>query len=298
LLYSNTNNPETITLAQTLIGEMIQNPQLTLDGFASTKSPANIDLSKVTPISPSEENYSQKVRFMCIYNKLMEAPMFKNLFINTFQNNVRPNVTFEISNLQGTRMGETECPDNNRFNNTIRIDPDLLSNSNNNMIIVKTIIHECIHAFLNVKLADSSIGIPIPTLNDTEVADALNYYCNFTFDQDQHDFMISYMLPTLQTILFEVKNLLVAASDSNYISNNISILQPVATSPADWGSSMPWDWNKYYKFLSLRGLEKSNFFRSEIAELSPLIIIDPIEYFLYNQYNSNGSNDITRTCTN
>jgi hypothetical protein len=59
---------------------------------------------------------------MCIYKKLMVTPEFKKLFIDTFQDDTRPNVTFEIVNdLPPTKMGETHCLLNNRFNNTIKI---------------------------------------------------------------------------------------------------------------------------------------------------------------------------------
>jgi hypothetical protein len=162
------------------------------------------------------------------------------------------------------------------------------------MVVVKTIIHECIHAYLNVKLASPAVGMSIPNLNNLEVAETINNYCNFTGEQDQHDFIYYYMLPTLQTILPQVKDLLVDSASNSEVMNNVFVQQ----SPGQ--PSGPWNWNQYYKYLSLKGLESCDFFRAEIAILNnnPTTIINPTEFLMYNQYNTNGANDITRTCTN
>jgi hypothetical protein len=269
LLYSNVNNSEVITLAQTLIGEMIANPNLVLDGFASAKSPANIDLSKVTPNlnNPSELNHQAKVKFICVYNKLMESPDFKKLFTDMFQENIRPNVRFEIVNLlgdaQGGTVGTTVPDSNDPYNININIDVDLLNNGNT-MAILKTILHECIHAFLDIKLLNSNIGISIPELINTEVKDCINqYYNGFNGLQNQHDFIYNYFIPVMKNILSQTKNLLIS-SQQNAIIEDLTLHINQNTDPII-NVSEPWNWNDFYQNLSLDGLQNCSFFASEIA---------------------------------
>ena len=132
-----------------MINFMIQNTDFKLDLKTSAKSPANIDLSEVKIDNLNDPLLLQKAKFNCIYKKLTNSPAFKKLFIDTFQGNVKPFVKFKVEDLPGNQnggtVGETRTDVNNRLKNTIVIDKDLLSNANN-MDIVKTIIHECIHA--------------------------------------------------------------------------------------------------------------------------------------------------------
>ena len=82
------------------------------------------------------------------------------------------------------------------------------------MEIAKTIIHECIHAYLNVKLFDSGQGMSITTLNNLDFFNVVNQeYNGFNGDQEQHNFIYKYLLPTLKTILSDVKDKLVSMVD-------------------------------------------------------------------------------------
>ena len=155
---------------------------------------------------------------------------------------------------------------------------------------------------MNVKLGDPTIGIPIPNLNNNDVSECLNqYYTNFAPNtQSQHDFMYNYMLPTFQTILSQIKDNLVSSIQNTTIQNDITIMQPLNTIPITFSGNVPWNWNYYYKYLCLTGLENSNPFKSEIADITAgnYNIINPIEFSLYNQYTVNADNDIDKNCVN
>ena len=257
---------------------------------------AQVDFPNRVILDPT---FLNNPKAMCLYNKLKQSPKFKEMFLDMFQENTKPNVTIKIADLPGTRVGETECDINNRFNNTIKIDEDYLNNGNN-LEVVKTIIHESIHAFLNIKLSDSTIGMSIPNLNNLETNDCINqYYNGFNSSQSQHNFIYNFMLPTLQTILSEVKDTLISPENNLNIENDITILQPLNTNPVTFSGSIPWNWSNYYKYLSLKGLEACEFFKTEIANLTNgLNIVNPVEYYLYSQYNINANNDIDNDCNN
>lgn len=83
------------------------------------------------------------------------------------------------------------------------------------MEIAKTIIHECIHAYLNVKLFDSGQGMSIATQNNLDFFNVVNQeYNGFNGDQAQHNFIYKYLLPTLKTILADVKDKLVTPANN------------------------------------------------------------------------------------
>lgn len=277
--------------AISLINQMQQTPTLVLNGEASFNSPCNIDLTKVTPNpeNTAELFHQEKEKFICVYNKLTQSSEFKSLFTDLFENDARLNVTFEIQNLEGSRRGETHTMSNNPFNNTIIIDSDLLQNGNV-MQIVKTIIHECIHAYLNVKLCDPSIGVSISNLNNMELYSCINqYYNNFNNDQNQHEFIYNNMIPVMQTILSQIKNSLIS-SENNTVMENLTLNLPT-------NSSTPWNWDDFYRNLSLTGLENCSFFQSEIGTLgSNPTILDPLKWSFYNQYNSFGNSYLQKTC--
>lgn len=154
------------------------------------------------------------------------------------------------------------------------------------MRIAKTIIHECIHAYLNVKLCDSGQGMPIPTLNDLDFFNVVNQqYNGFKGNQDQHNFIYNYMLPTMVTILSEVKDLLVTPQ------NNLEMLGLIMHIP--YGSAgTPFIWSEFYHNIALSGLQNCIFFQNEIGIFDindqPLVIINQALMDAYNQYNHFG----------
>jgi len=287
---------ESIIFSKEIINQMILNPGLYFNINPSSKSPSNIDLSKVTPSTwdTNEPNHELKVKFKCIFDKLIQSPKFKGLFVDMFGENKRLNVIFDIANVPKNASGNTKPDENNPLNNTIIIDTDLLRNGDN-IAIVKTIIHECIHAYLNVKLCDPSIGMSIPTLTDMEVYSCINeYYNNFSLGQNQHNFIYKMMLPTMETVLSQVKDLLVDTT------NNATMLALNMRIPFDTSPATPFNWNDYYHNLSLSGLQECSFFKSEIGTIndSGVIVntIDQTKMKSYNQYNSFGNTYLQRIC--
>lgn len=192
----------------------------------------------------------------------MKSPKFIELFTDLFGPNSKFNVKFQIGPVANSSNGDTKTDVLNPILNTITISPSFLLN-NNNMTIAKTIIHECIHAYLNVKMVNPNIGMSIPTLNTMEFCDVLNQqYNNFSPGQNQHNFIYNYMLPTLETILADVKPLL-ATTTNNLEMNSVYVHIPFDSSP-----STLFNWNDYYHNLALSGLQSSTFFQNEIGTIT------------------------------
>lgn len=259
----------------------------------SLKSPCDVDLSKVTP-DDALPNKDLKIKFMCVYEKLTQSPLFKNLFLGTFGEGKRPNVSFDIADVPNQANGNTTAIANDLLNNKIIIDIDLLR-TGNNVAIAKTILHECIHAYLNVKLRDPLLGISIPQLNDMDLNECINqYYNNFSQGQNQHNFIYSYMLPSMKAVLSQVKDLLVSPTN-NVTMEGLTMRIPLPTSPGT-----PWNWNDFYENLALSGLQDCDFFKSEIGAINSdgviVTTINQIKMQSYNQYNSYGNSNLQRTC--
>lgn len=177
------------------------------------------------------------------------------------------------------------------LSNKITISPQFLL-THNKMEIAKTILHECIHAFLNVKFCDPSIGMSIPNVNNMELYNCINeYYNSFSpANQNQHDFIYNFMLPTMVKILSEVKDSLVTPANNLTMLNDVSVHIPYANSPAS-----PFVWNDYYHNLALYGLQDCSFFQSEIETITIIngipTVTNTVNQTLmqsYNQYNSMG----------
>lgn len=232
-----------------------------LDFAMSLKSPFNIDLSAI----PYDITKPEHQKFNEVYKSLTESPEFQKLFVNLFQDSERFNVKFLIGNISNGANGNTNTDLNNPTLNTITISPTFL-NSSNKMEIAKTIIHECIHAYLNVKLCDAGQGISIPTLNNLDYYNVVNQkYNGFNSSQDQHNFIYNFMLPTLKTILADVKDKLVTPANNTEMINDV-----VVHIPFDFSPSTPFTWTDYYHNLSLNGLQNCSFFQNEIGSVQVL----------------------------
>lgn len=275
-------------VVKNVIDQMMLNPNLTFSVESSLKSPFNIDRSSIT------NETSAGLKFNKVYDALLTSPEFEKMFINMFGNTARPNVIFKLGNVSNNANGTTTIDPLNPLNNTITIDVNFLNN-NNKMLIAKTIIHEAIHAYLNVKLCDPNIGASIPDLNNSEVYDCINqYYNNFSEGQNQHNFIYNFMLPTMETILRQVKDLLVTPANNLTMLNDISVHIPLNTSP-----SAPFIWDDYYHNLALSGLQNCAFFQNEIGTIAiingvPTVIntVDQTLMQTYNEYNRLGKQNI------
>ena len=157
--------------------------------------------------------------------------------------------------------------------------------SQTNIENAKTILQECIHAYLNVKLCDVGQGISIPTLNNLDFFNVVNQkYNGFNSSQDQHNFIYNYMLPTMQTILREVKDNLVTSVNNLTMLNDVSVHIPFDTSP-----STPFIWSNYYHNLALAGLQNCSFFQNEIGTITIIngvpTVINTVNQALMQSYN-------------
>jgi len=258
------------------IDRMILNPELHIDINASSKSPMNIDRTAI------DTNTPEGSKFNTIYESLLTSPQFKELFVDLFDNNNRFNVKFQIATIVSGVNGNTDTDMNNPTLNTITINPAFL-NSSNKMEIAKTIIHECIHAYLNVKLCDAGQGLSIPSLNNLDFYNVVNTQFNgFSPGQNQHNFIYNYMIPTMVTILSQVKDSLVTPT------NNLEMLGLTMHIPAGTIGS-PFVWADFYHNLSLSGLQSCSFFQNEIGTFNPTIVINQALMDAYNQYNYYGN---------
>lgn len=254
-----------------------------LDIPASFKSPMNIDRTAISNATPEGE------KFNTIYDFLTESPEFKNLFIKIFNNNSRFNVKFEIGNISGGANGDTKTDLLNPTNNKIIIDANFIKN-NSKLVVAKTILHECIHAFLNVKLCDGELG-NIPNINNNDFYNIVNKsYNGFNNNQAQHNFIYTYMLPTMVKVLAQIKDKLVSSEESIVLSD-LGMHIPYDNSPRT-----NFDWNDFYHNLSLSGLQNSSFFQNEIGTFNndgtPNIIVNQTLMQSYNQYNNYGRQNL------
>lgn len=261
------------------------------DVWASLRSPVNVDRSGINNNTP------EGLKFNSIYNALTQSPAFQNLFVDLFENNNRFNVKFEIVD----HVYSNNNPANGEVNgNTqliagtndvlIQINKQIIlpgmTKSQSKLLIAKTIMHECIHAYLNIKLKNSGAGISIPNINNKDLSDLINnQYNGFKGSQDQHNFIYNYMLPTMRTILADVKDFLVSSDDNTEImSRSLHPLYP------NLDPSVLFDWDDCLLNIALNGLQNCSFFQNEIGTFdnynNPLITIDITKMNNYNQYNN------------
>ena len=253
-----------INFGRQLVKQSVES-ELNFDVNKSAVSPYNIDLSAVSGDSP------QEIRFNEIYNKVTTSPAFKKLFVDLFNDSSRYNVKFKIGNLGNGENGLTQIISNSPESiwNEITISNNLLSNLPDDVVAL-VIIHECIHAFLNVKLKNNpNAGITIADINNMDFVNMINtYYNGFSGDQDQHEFFVDYMTPEIVQILTDIKNVLYTPLQINKAENPDSyngqiIYLPTNTTPAlNSGISTSWNWNNYFQYLSLVGLEQTSSYLS------------------------------------
>ena len=168
----------------------------------------------------------------------MQSTNFKNLFDNTFGGSqTKLNVKFEIvesfpnpntlGNCQLTTISSNGVPQ--QYNNLIKIKREILDETNgignaSNIKIAKVIIHELMHAYLNIKYKNCNQGASLPYMNNLEIGELIqlfydNFNCHIDVNgspQSQHDFMYNFLIPSFQSILSECRDLLISQSHINY----------------------------------------------------------------------------------
>jgi|GEM_PF-1390380 len=291
---SNNSQEEQFNEVEDLMAAMCGNPDMTFDVQKSLKSPANIDFSAIDTTTP------EGIKLNCIFNKLAYSCSFENLFVTTFGVNNKINVKFEIvdSFANPNTLGNCQMvpnDDNTSYNNLIKIKRSLLQENANgignasNIKIAKVIIHELIHAYLNIKLKNCNQGASLPFINNLELGQLIqsfyqNFNCEIDFGgspQSQHSFMFDFLIPTFQTIFQETRDVLISESNINY-ANSIHF------SDTNLGVDENWNWDNFYKYITLNGLHQCESFNLEIST-------NPTENYLFNIY-SNEENSFIKTC--
>lgn len=290
-LIQNNFNTQSTNFVNQCINQMMNNPGLELDIDASSKSPMNIDRNAIDNNTPEGQKFNQ------IYDKLSDVPEFKTLFTDLFGPNNRINVKFQlVTDLPDNVLGQTGKEDQNGPNTNllIKINKSILSqNSNikrNNMEIVKTILHECIHAYLVLKALYPTLGQPIPSAENLTLSQLTNLlYPISPFNPNQqpeaqHQFIFDQMIPTMENILSQLLPVL---------TTNPKRIQCEATNILQ----QQWQWSKYIHYISLRGLEWCDSMISQYQLTFPNGEIHGvgIEFSEFTQYDTTGHTTLDYT---
>ena len=227
---------------------------LKIDIESSFKSPMNIDFSSI----PYDLTKPENQKFNELFDALKTSTEFKKLFLDIFHDSKRFNVKFEIAD----RVFKNNDPSKVKVNANISEDPITKNliikiskqiliagtlKSQNNIENTKTILHECVHAYLFSKST-------YPTVGDTFVG-SLNI--NYPTFHEQHNFMYNKMIPTFQKILGEVRDLVTTATGRDKVERRTMhpTINPLTSSP--------WTWAEYYKYLSIQGLHEADFYLTD-----------------------------------
>ena len=150
-------------------------------------------------------------------------------------------------------------------------------NATSNIYIAKTIIHELIHAYLNVRYRSIDNGVSLTFLSNLELEELLFYVFN---DPDpiqigikQHNFMSDHMIPEFKTILSEIINDLLSAQDLVNLNNGTII-------DSNGIIIENFNFQHFYTSLAYEGLHHTNAYLNNIANNS----IESTKHTKYNQY--------------
>jgi hypothetical protein len=260
------NNFSVFMFSNELIEQMRLNPELKLDINASAKSPAFVDMSSIDGSTP------EGAKFNKVYDALKASPLFRSLFTDMFNQTPFINVKFKIEDIPQTSLNEHKngtCKlyyntDYSNLYNIVTIDRNHLLHKSN-LDIALTIIHEYIHAYLNVKFRIPSVGQPIPfsEINNKDLKDCINtYYNGFSGNQTQHSFFSDFMVPTIREILSNVKDILVSSQQANGVQNPTNggaFLYYPLTNPPQLGqisdTYATWNWNTFFNYFAFNGLQ-------------------------------------------
>lgn len=258
--YLNTNNnysnQEALDFAIEVIDASI-NTGLIIDVEKSLNSPAFIDINSID-VTTQESRI-----FDCVFNKLMNSNNFKNLYNEIFNDNNKINLEFEIVDLNSTtKGGDTQAfytfDSNNQITgikNKIRINTYVLNNYST-LYVANVIVHEMLHAYLNVQ--QIGFGTDIYNLNNYDsLGDILVQNANgvisiitYGATTDSHAFMFNNMIPTFTDIYNEILSELVNQNQLDYqVGSDIS-------NPNTGEFYESWNTQNMLYYLSTTGLDR------------------------------------------
>ena len=268
---------ESAVIANSLRKAKFENPDSNFDVEASFKSPFNIDKSSIKDVTEEDKKFNK------LYDALKTSPEFKKLFIDLFDGDKsRINVKFEIADrvyedndTSKPEVNATTSEDPVTKNLTIKISKQILiagtTKSQTNIENAKTILHECIHAYLFSKAANASVGATfVETLN-----------IKYSTPNEQHDFMYGKMIPTMQKVLGEVRDLVTTEPKRTILE---AYTMHPTTNPL---TSTSFNWLDFYKNLSLSGLNDTSGFKQDLPNPSDALR-------LHQNYIDAGKNELDR----
>ena len=251
----------------------------------SLNSPFNLDTSGLDDnILPLPDDGSpEAIKLKCIYEKLAQSPKFKQLFVDTFGQSENVNVKFEIVDFNAvngvTADGATDANVLDVRMQTIKLDRGKLL-SNHPLIVAQTIIHEALHAFINVKqvychnngiIATGTNQTYITNLNQLTFDELLNdFYIDCAVNQ--HRLMYNQMVNAMDEMLEDVFNNLIAPEDQD-LTNNPQYMYGV---PPNDGQHT-FNWQDAFHYFNLNGLQQATEYQQDILQ-------DPATPFLVGKY--------------
>ncbi|RKR04686.1 hypothetical protein C8C83_4019 [Flavobacterium sp. 90] len=267
-----------ISIITGLKNAIAKNPSLQFDVAASLKSPMNIDRSSIINTTPEGQKFNE------LYDALAMSPEFQKLFTSIFKDGNRFNVKFEIAdhvyednNPTKKEVNATTSEDPVTKNIIIKISKQILlagniGKSQTRIENAKTILHECVHAYLFVKANNPTIGTDFVKILNTMYPAA----------NEQHNFMFDKMIPTMQKVLSEIRDLVTTQRGRNVLDKEVT-MHPTQN-PL---TSTSWIWSEYYKYLSIKGLEEATSFKKDFPNPS-----DQLDLFI--DYLRHGKNELDR----
>ncbi|MGF1554634.1 hypothetical protein [Paucihalobacter sp.] len=252
---------------------------LDFNSYYSQFSPFQVDLIDVRPscegISTSDIDND---KFMCLYNKLIQSNKFKTLFLNTFEESQNLNVKFKLSDTLSVN-GMAKAAQGSTINSQtgdLLLNVEIYINSNylesaSSIAVARTILHESIHAYLILKHLNCNLGTPfeelIDDINNKSLEELLNYYYETACPlEEQHEFMFDKMIPAMSEILADIRDSLIPLTHRQLAESDTSFKDE--NNP--YGPTVPWDWNNFYKYLSMAGLQNTDTFQWNIPPGSHL----------------------------
>ncbi|RTY65518.1 hypothetical protein [Flavobacterium sp. LB2P53] len=251
---------------------------LKIDIESSFKSPMNIDCSSI----PYDTTKPENQKFNELFDALKTSAEFKKLFLDIFHDSKRFNVKFEIvdrvyedNDTSKPEANATTSEDPVTKNLTIKISKQLLiagtTRSQTNIENAKTILHECIHAYLFSKAANPTVGANFVTILNTM----------YPTPNEQHDFMYGKMIPTMQKVLGEIRDLVTTGPKRTILE---AYTMHPTTNPM---TSTSFNWLDFYKYISLSGLNETSCFKVDFPK-------DTDAQSLLNQYINAGKIELDR----
>lgn len=264
------------------------NPNINME--LSIDSPAFIDDSSI------DKTTSEGQKFHCIAGLLKKSCTFRDLIEETFGGEQdKLNVKFVISDTLSS-WGRAQLTDiqtvngETKYTNTIWLKKAMLENNNySNVFVLKVILHEYIHAYLNIKAYDATLGAQLPTINNSDLGDLIQHiYLDWNSHvvadgspQSQHAFMYDNLVGIFTQVFNELYSDLITPQVFNYFDGMTFTHQPTGTVEV-------WNWDRFFKFLTLSALEQCPpFIQNTQANAA--------EYYFYQLYNFNSS-VMPKTC--